>query len=443
MPDGVIEFIEMTKMSIDELNELYSGYKKLNKAGMEVTKEEYRSALDTALSELDGDLSNLDQIIQDHFSQFIRDGENFEEDWNAIISAIGSSFATSALDMGQQIESFGNTINKFYETATKWGEMTESEKMEFKTDNAELFKAGGKKLLAAFESGNYEDIEAAIAPALEERRQKQLEEVRQTLAIERARKGDDRDDVYIAELERYEAYLEDTTDLFKANLELQLEQQEKQLDEYRSLMEKEQEALEESLNKRKEAYENYFDAIDQKEEDKDYEDKVNLIVGNLNKIGATSNASAQKQAQELEQQLKDLESERLQELRERAREAILDNIDDELSNISEKFDKLLESNQALLLAMQGDLEDPKEFLSDLIETKLEDGATQLDMQDYLADLESIYGSVLGDKIDWEVLKEEINQVYMNISGQDVALTAQEQQTIYEAIDEAMRSIGKR
>ena len=443
MPDGVIEFIEMTKMSIDELNELYSGYKKLNKAGMEVTKEEYRSALDTALSELDGDLGNLDQIIQDHFSQFIRDGENFEEDWNAIISAIGSSFATSALDMGQQIESFGNTINKFYETATKWGEMTESEKMEFKTDNAELFKAGGKKLLAAFESGNYEDIEAAIAPALEERRQKQLEEVRQTLAIERARKGDDRDDVYIAELERYEAYLEDTTDLFKANLELQLEQQEKQLDEYRSLMEKEQEALEESLNKRKEAYENYFDAVDQKEEDKDYQDKVNLIVGNLNKIGATSNASAQKQAQELEQQLKDLESERLQELRERAREAILDNIDDELSNISEKFDKLLESNQALLLAMQGDLEDPKEFLSDLIETKLEDGATQLDMQDYLADLESIYGSVLGDKIDWEVLKEEINQVYMNISGQDVALTAQEQQTIYEAIDEAMRSIGKR
>lgn len=391
--------MEATKMSIDEVNNLYSGYKKLNKAGMEVTKEEYRGALNKALAQLDGDLGNLNEVIQNHFSQFIRDGENFEEDWNAIIAAIGDSFATSALDMGQQIESFGNTINKFYETATKWSEMSESEKMEFKTDNAELFKLGGKELLAAFESGNYADIEAAIGPALEERRKQQLEEVRQTLAIERERQGDDRDEVYIAELERYEAYLEDTTNLFKANLELQLEQQEKQLEEYRSLVEKEQEALEESLNKRKKAYEEYFDAINREEEDDKYEEDANLLISNLNKIGATSNASAQKQSQELEQELRKLEEERLKELRERAQEDMLSNIDDELSEISEKFDKLLESNQALLLAMQGDLENPKELLSGLIENKIEGGATALDMEDYLNNLQSVYGSVLGDKID--------------------------------------------
>jgi hypothetical protein len=119
LPDGVVKFMETTKMSVDEVNNLYSGYKKLNKAGMEVTRDEYRKALNKTLSQLDGELGNLNQVIQNHFSQFIRDGKNFKKDWNTIISAIGDSFATSALDMGQQMESFGNTINKFYETATK------------------------------------------------------------------------------------------------------------------------------------------------------------------------------------------------------------------------------------------------------------------------------------------------------------------------------------
>ena len=113
----------------------------------------------------------------------------------------------------------------------------------------------------------------------------------------------------------------------------------------------------------------------------------------------------------------------------------------ELCDKIDEFEKIRYEEQ--LLAMQGDLENPKELLSGLIENKIEGGATALDMEDYLNNLQSVYGSVLGDKIDWEVLKEEINQVYMNISGQDVQLNAQEQQTIYEAIDEAMRSIGKR
>jgi chromosome segregation ATPase len=274
--------------------------------------------------------------------------------------------------------------------------MSESEKMEFKTDNAELFKAGGKNLLTAFESGNYADIEAAIGPALEKRRKQQLEEVRQTLAIERERQGEDRDEVYIAELERYEEYLEDTTNLFKANLELQLEQQQKQLDEYRDMLEKEKEALTESLEKRKEAYEKYFDEISKEEEDAEYEEERDKLVTNITKLASSGDADSKKQTMELEQQLKELEAERLQALKERAREAILENMDNEVAEINDKFDKLLENNQALLAAMNGDLQDPNEFLSKLISNKLDDGLTQLEFEDYFKTLESTYGNTLSD-----------------------------------------------
>ena len=443
LPDGVVKFMETTKMSIDELNELYSGYKKLNKAGMEVTRDKYRKALNKALPQLDGDLGNLNEVVQNHFSQFIRDGKNFKEDWNTIISAIGDSFTTSALDMGQQMESFGNTINKFYETATKWSEMSESEKMEFKTDNAELFKAGGKNLLTAFESGNYADIEAAIGPALEKRRKQQLEEVRQTLAVEREHQGEDRDEVYIAELERYEEYLEDTTNLFKANLELQLEQQQKQLDEYRDMLEKEKEALTESLEKRKEAYEKYFDEISKEEEDAEYEEERDKLITNISKLASSGDADAKAKTMELEQELKELEAERLQTLKERAREAILENMDNEIEEINDKFDKLLDSNQALLATMQGDLANPTEFLAELIGNKFTDGATKLELEDYIGNLESIYGNTL-DGVDWDAIKEEIiEQLFLNVNGQDVYLNESDQQSVFKAVKKALQEIGKR
>ena len=446
LPDGVVKFMKTTKMSVDEVNNLYSGYKKLNKAGMKVTKEEYRGALDKALPQLDGDLGNLNEVVQNHFSQFIRDKKNlknFKEDWNTIVSAIGDSFATSALDMGQQMESFGNTINKFYETATKWSEMSESEKMEFKTDNAELFKAGGKNLLTAFESGNYADIEAAIGPALEKRRKQQLEEVRQTLAVEWERQGEDRDEVYIAELERYEEYLKDTTNLFKANLELQLEQQQKQLDEYRDMREKEKEALTESLEKRKEAYEKYFDEISKKEEDAEYEEERDKLVTNISKLASSGDADAKAKTMELEQELKELEAERLQTLKERAREAILENMDNEVQEINDKFDKLLENEQALLMAMQGELENPTEFLTKMIGNKFMDGATELQLEDFVNSLESTYGNSL-DGVDWDAIREEvIEQLFLNVNGQDVYLNESDQQSVFKAVKKALQEIGKR
>ena len=278
--------------------------------------------------------------------------------------------------------------------------MNESDRAEFLQDNADLF-AGDEDLLKAFETGDYNKIEQALASSttFADQIAKQKEQIRQELLIEEAKTGDERNAAYIAELKRYQDYLEDTENLFKASLEVRLEQEQKQLDEYRSYLEDQQSALEDSLNKRKEAYEKYFDSINQEEEAEEYEEQANMLINNLSKLGSSTNASAVQQTKELENQLKELEEERLKELRERAQEQLLSDMDDQLEQINEKFDKLLESNQALLAAMQGDLENPLEYVTDLIANKIEKGATALEVEDYIGTLQSTYGSVLGNDVD--------------------------------------------
>ena len=112
--------------------------------------------------------------------------------------------------------------------------MKESEKMEFIADNADLFAGeGGQEMLAAFESGDYNAIEAALRAQMEDRLKTQLAEVQRTLAVEEARVGEDRNEAYIASLREYEKYLLDGNKLYKASLELRLEQEKNQLDKYK------------------------------------------------------------------------------------------------------------------------------------------------------------------------------------------------------------------
>ena len=333
------------------------------------------------------------------FGEYLDDNEDA---LNAFIKAYGDLVSIGILNMGQNMDKTKNSITTFYEKALEWNTMSESDRSNFLLDNAELFKGeDGAKLLEAFERGNYSDIEEALSSnkTLQEQMNRRRREVEQELLIEEAKTGDERNEAYIAELKRYKEYLNDRKNLFKASLEVRLEQEQAQLDEYRSYLEEQQSALEESLNKRKEAYEKYFEAINQEEEDKDYEEESARIISNLSKLGSTSNATAIQQTKELEQQLADLEEERLKELRERAQEAILSNMDDQLEEINEKFDKLLESNQNLLTALKMDLVNPQELISDMIAQQIEGGATALEIEDYIQSLESTFGAVLGNNVD--------------------------------------------
>ena len=440
---NILQFIDTMGLSIDEINELYAGYKNLQKVGLDITKEQYQDNLDLAMMQFDDDLSNFNTVIADAFSNTLKSAEDFDETWNTIVSSIGDTFATGILDMGQNMDKFNNTIDSFYEKSAEWAELSESEKMEFITDNQDLFSGpGGSEMLAAFQSGDYSKIEEALRTQMDERTQQQLQEVRRTLAVEEARVGEDRNEAYIQSLKEYEEYLTNGDDLYKASLEYRLEKEEAQLEKYREYLEQEQEALTESLEKRKEAYEKYFDQINQEEEDEDYEEEADKLVNNLSKLGSSTDASSLAKSKELENQLEQLEEDRLKELRERAQEQVLENMDREVEEINEKFDKLLENEQALLAAMNGDLDNPAEYLSNLISSKVENGATANQLEEYIGSLATTYGGAL-DGADLENIKvrEENNQLFLTVNGQEVALDTTNEQNLFSAIMKALREVG--
>lgn len=317
--------------------------------------------------------------------------------------------------------------------------------MEFISDNADLFAGeGGAMLLGAFESGQYNLIEAALSQQMEERTAEQLAQVRRTLRVEEARVGEDRNAAYIKALQDYEKYLMDGNNLYKASLEFRLEQEKNQLSEYKDFLSAQQEALSESLEKRKEAYEKYFESINQEQETEDFEEEAERLMANISKLSSSTSADAMQKRAELEQELEDLEKERLTTLREQAQEAVIEDIDDQINEINDKFDKLLESNQALLIAMTNDLNNPSEFLSELIGNKITSGATELELEQYLQDLEGIYGSLIGsDAFDQIDVREENGALILNVNGQDVVINESDQQTVYAAVMKALQQIGIR
>ena len=123
MSNDILEFIEATNLSIDQINKLYEGYTTLQKAGIEITKEEFHAALEDTMTLMEDDLSNFDQVIKSTYGYLLEGldpfGEKYQAKWNAIVSAIGDVFAVGLLDMGQNMEKFGNTINSFYEKASQ------------------------------------------------------------------------------------------------------------------------------------------------------------------------------------------------------------------------------------------------------------------------------------------------------------------------------------
>jgi hypothetical protein len=67
MNDDILLFIENTGLTIDQINELYAGYEKLNKLGLEISKESYHATINNVLSDLETDLSNFDIVMERYF----------------------------------------------------------------------------------------------------------------------------------------------------------------------------------------------------------------------------------------------------------------------------------------------------------------------------------------------------------------------------------------
>ena len=373
-------------------------------------------------------------------------GELSDEDYNKIINAYSSAIGTGVLNMGQNITSLKSQIESFYEKAGEWSSMSDTDKTAFLADNADLFKgAGGKELLAAIESGDYNFIQSALGDneTLKSKVAQQIKDIDTELAIENAKLESERDEAYIKYLQEQKELLEDVDSLYAASLDTRLEQEQNYLNEYKSYLEDQRDALKDSLDERKEAYQDYFDTVNQEAEDEDFEEQESTLIANIAKLATSTSADAVNQSATLEQELKDLEEERLDTLRERAQEEIIDNIEKTIEDIDDKFDDLLNSQQALLAAMTGELDDPTGFISKLISNKMtEEGLTELGLEDYIQTLGTTYGPLLGSDIfsNIDAAKQGDSWV-LNIAGTEVVLSNSDQQTLYTALLTAMKQIG--
>ena len=222
-----------------------------------------------------------------------------------------------------------------------------------------------------------------------------IEEVNNQIAIEEARSDEKRDYAYLAELKQYKAHLEDMNNVFLASLKLRYEQQQNQLSEYKDFLQKQTDALTEALEKRKEAYQDYFDKINKDEEIEEYDQKAQQLIENISRLGSSQNADAVAKRTDLAKQLEDLEKERLKELRTQAQEAMIKNIDDQVTQINNNLEKLLNNEQALLTAMTTDAQTPNKLIASLMSAQFASGNnTELGMQSYLQQMQSTFAAIM-------------------------------------------------
>lgn len=451
MTGQVLDFIDAAGLSIDKINELYSGWKRLQKAGLNISEDSYKNRFGIMLSSLaenGGDIATtIEYVFADYLAAFDKGSKEWIAAWNALVSNFGDLVETGILNMGQSMTSLKNTINNFYEKASNWATMSDSERAEFIADNGEFFSGqSGADLLAAFESGNYTRIAQALASneQLQERVRQQLAAVEQELKVELAREGADRNEAYIKQLQDYKKFLENQDELFLASLDTRVEQEQKQLSIYKEYLQKQQDALEESLNKRKDAYSKYFDTINQEAETDEYEEQAQTYIANIAKLATSTNGASLQQTKELEQSLEELEKERLKTLRERAQEAMIQDIDDTLSDINNKFDDLLKNNQTLLQALTADMSNKEGFLASVLAANIQ-GMTANEANQYIqGDFANAFGSILPagalDKISATAAGDNL---ILNINGKEINLSEATQFDLYTIIMNALKAQGLR
>ena len=443
MSDDLLDLIDNRHISDQTLNQLYSAYEDLTDedGNQLISAEDYHARFSSRL-ETFNDTQDVVATINATFGD-IRDKIG-DENWDKFVN-IFDKLAESSLTISQNIDSFDNKVSGFYEKAAKWSTRSESDRAQFINENAGRFQGEeGKKLIQAFHTGDYDTIEKALSSNsnLEELRKQRLQEVNTALAVEKARKKD-RNEALIEQLELEKKHLEDVNSLYAVSLKTRLEQEKNQLSEYKAYLQDEENAIKDSLTKRKEAYNKYFAAVNQAASDEEYKKTANIYRANLTKLGSSTDASAISQRADLEDKLQSLENQHLEDLRKRAQEAIISNIDTEISEISAKFDDLLNNNKQRLELRQNSMNtDNGDFFSKLISNELYKGATADEAQQYLRTLQSTFSNRLGN-VDLSDIKisQEGQALVLNVNGQTYNLDTSSQQSLYQTIMSALRQLG--
>lgn len=428
--EQTLDYLDKMGLTAEKIDSLNTGYKKLDSAI--ISKDQYQARVTNILADLANSGGDIETTIHMQFDDILNglDEKKWKETWKGLVNIMEDALGTGMTNMGQLLEKEFSRVNNFYEKSAEWSSMKITDRMSFIQENADLFAgAEGEAMLKAFETGDYNLIQQALKSNnyLKQQREKLIQKAETDLALELAKNAEDQNKSYISVLRKYIKELNDVESFYQADLETRLNKENEQLEEFKKMLEAQQEAVQDSLNKRKEAYEKYYEAINKQEEDTDYEKESTQLQTNLAKLASSSDASAVSMRKELEQSLKDLEEERLKTLRERAQEAVLNSMDDELSTISAKFDDVLNNQQALLTMFNKQLENPSTFLSNLITSQAADGKmTQLQLDSWLNTFKTTYSGVIDSNIlDALTARTDNNgNLTINIGGDEVVNVSQ-------------------
>lgn len=437
--EEVLDLIENLKITNEEINDLYQSYDKVKKIlreegisidGIMDEKEYQDRIINQLLPALERNNMDVSAAMKDAFGDFLSQvkAEDYVEVYSTILNQVANAVQVGVQNIGQNFDKLKNSITSVYKSAKDWSSMSETDRTTFLSEHQELFAGeDGRVLLQAFNSGDYQAIKNALDnnATLQKQIAERIKEIETERAFELAQPIEKRNqaliDLYNKELEQL--YAKDFTSV---DLETLVEQENKRIEAYKELLQKEEDALTKSLEERKDAYQKYFDAINQSAEDEDYEEKAELLVANLTKLAGSGSADSKAKTEELQNSLAELEKERLQTLRERAQEAVIQSIDDTINDISEKFDELLENNREILNMLNGT--SGNELVADLLSQESFAGKTANEAQQYLNEIQSTFGNQVSN-IDWSQISTENigGNLVLTIGDQVIQLSGQEAQ----------------
>ena len=453
--DEQLKGLDRFNIDFNKLNDLYTNFDNVAKKVKSDTKgdvifsnlmseETYQERMLEAVKNLDNFEGDVSAAVRDAFKGIIGTTEEFDDVWNAIFDQFGNALTVGVQNIGQSVDKLKSSITSFYSTAQKWNTMSRTEQSTFIAEHAAEFSGEqGAALLEAFETQDYDRIEEALKnnDAIRNNLDRQIQQVRQELNVEESIKGAARDEGKIKVLREILAQLEADT-FYQVDLETIIEQQSARINAYKELLQKEEELLTKSLEERKDAYQSYFDSINQQAEDEDYEEKAGLLTANLAKLSGSTSMTAKAQTEELQNSLAELEKERLDTLRQRAQEAVIQNIDDTITEISDSFAELLDNNREILNLLKGT--SGESLVADLLSQDSFATKTAAEAQQYLNEIQSTFGSQVSG-IDWSnvSVSEVGGQLTLNIGDQVIQLSGQEAQgrNIKEAILTALAQNG--
>ena len=451
--DEQLKNLDKFNIDFNKLNNLYTNFDTVTKKIASDTKgsivlpineKQYQEKMLEAVKNLDRFEGDVSKAVRTAFEGIIGTSEEYNDVWNAIFDQFGNALTVGIQNIGQSVDKLKSSVTSFYSTAQKWNTMSKTEQSTFMSEHAAEFSGeDGAKLLEAFETQDYNRIEEAIRnnQTIRNNLDRQIQQVKQELEVADSIEGAARDEGKIKMLKEVLAQLESDT-FFQVDLETLVEQQNARINAYKELLQKEEELLTKSLEERKNAYQSYFDSINQKSEDEKYEEKAGLLTANLAKLSGSTSMAAKSQTEELQNSLAELEKERLDTLRQRAQEAVIQSIDDTITEISDSFSELLENNREILNLLRGT--SGESLVADLLSQDSFATKTAAEAQQYLNEIQSTFGSQVSG-IDWSKVSvsETGGQLTLNIGDQVIQLSGKEAQgrNIKEAILTALAQNG--